>query len=245
MGNTYQTMPLDPTTNYLKYGQKFPPTQMTYDQTSNNVAAINQRNDLSQLNDLINLSNTDLDNNFISTLTSIFHVGDTIIIYESISGYISSGALLSNITIKPGTYVISKIVEGSRHPIRISKTGKAAGAWIDGMTLYKPLSGFFVEDSISTSQPLVPIFTDTKTQGFWGDDSIGLNLPNLFIEGEKVIVTKNIVGYKTSTSLKRAKFIKPGTYYIYKYVEDATHPLNITSNPGIAGTWVDTTYIEK
>ena len=31
--------------NYLKYGQKFPPTQMTYDQTSNNVAAINQRND--------------------------------------------------------------------------------------------------------------------------------------------------------------------------------------------------------
>ena len=172
-------------------------------------------------------------------------MGDTIIIYESISGYISSGALLSNITIKPGTYVISKIVEGSRHPIRISKTGKAAGAWIDGMTLYKPLSGFFVEDSISTSQPLVPIFTDTKTQGFWGDDSIGLNLPNLFIEGEKVIVTKNIVGYKTSTSLKRAKFIKPGTYYIYKYVEDATHPLNITSNPGIAGTWVDTTYIEK
>ena len=81
MGNTYQTMPLDPTTNYLKYGQKFPPTQMTYDQTSNNVAAINQRNDLSQLNDLINLSNADLDNNFISTLTSIFHVGDTIIIY--------------------------------------------------------------------------------------------------------------------------------------------------------------------
>ena len=108
MGNTYQTMPLDPTTNYLKYGQKFPPTQMTYDQTSNNVAAINQRNDLSQLNDLINLSNADLDNNFISTLTSIFHVGDTIIIYESISGYISSGALLSNITIKPGTYEIGR-----------------------------------------------------------------------------------------------------------------------------------------
>ena len=72
-----------------------------------------------------------------------------------------------------------------------------------------------------------------------------LNLANLFFFFEIEKKTKNIVGYKTSTSLKRAKFIKPGTYYIYKYVEDATHPLNITSNPGIAGTWVDTTYIEK
>ncbi len=208
-----------------------------------------------------------------------FNVGDTVILSESIPGYISSGALIPSTTIKSGTYVIYQIVSGKRHPINISNDGNTAGSWGDVTKLYKPDSGFVVGDSVYVSTPTdgyvssisstsettvnpghyvvykvangkkhpVNISNDGKTAGSWVDAD-GLTLqtkPAPFTEGETVTVNKTIARYKTSIATKQAGVIKAGTYYIYKYIKDANHPLNITSKVGTPGSWVDTTHITK
>lgn len=93
----------------------------------------------------------------------------------------------------------------------------------------------------------VNISNDGNTVGSWIDaDVLTLQTkPAPFTEGEIITVSQTIARYKTSIATKQAGVIKAGTYYVYKYIEDANHPLNITSKVGTPGSWVDTTHITK
>ena len=81
-----------------------------------------------------------------------FNVGDTVILYEDVPGYRSSNVLISNQTVKAGTYTIYQLASGKRHPVNLSSSDSMPGTWVDTSKLYKQPSGFFVGDSVYVSE---------------------------------------------------------------------------------------------
>lgn len=81
-----------------------------------------------------------------------FNVEETVMLYESIPGYRTSGALLSNQIVEAGTYTVYQVANNARHPVKISSPTNTSGIWIDTSKLYKQPSGFFVGDSVYVSE---------------------------------------------------------------------------------------------
>jgi N-acetylmuramoyl-L-alanine amidase CwlA len=57
--------------------------------------------------------------------------GNQVQLTKSISGYVSSDSETPSSTLKSGKYIIFKVNKGSNHPINISKSPTAPGAWVD------------------------------------------------------------------------------------------------------------------
>lgn len=81
-----------------------------------------------------------------------FNVGEEVILYDTIPGFISSKALASTAKVEAGTYVIDEIANDSRHPIKLLKVGGQKGLWVNTSKLYKPACGFFPSDSVYVTQ---------------------------------------------------------------------------------------------
>lgn len=88
----------------------------------------------------------------------------------------------------------------------------------------------------------VNISKNGEAPGSWVDaDKLNFISSGIFQEGEIVNLSVEINGYTTSLDTKPSTKLRPGMYYIYKYVEDATHEVNITKTEGVPGAWVDAT----
>ena len=80
------------------------------------------------------------------------------------------------------------------------------------------------------------------TPGSWVDANQLTPLDSgFFEEGESVNLPLKINGYSTSLDMNPSTTLSPGTYYIYKYVKNAPHEVNITKTKGVPGAWVDAT----
>lgn len=93
-----------------------------------------------------------------------FHVGDTVVLYEEVPAYRSANVLISNQTVKAGTYTVYQLASGKRHPIYISSDENTPGTWIDSSKLYKQPSGFFVGDSVYVDETTKGYDTSTSSE---------------------------------------------------------------------------------
>lgn len=86
----------------------------------------------------------------------------------------------------------------------------------------------------------VNISKNTLTPGSWVDaDKLNFISSGIFEEGETVNLPVEVKGYTTSLDTSPSTTLSPGTYYIYKYAEDAKHEVNISKTKGTPGAWVD------
>lgn len=76
--------------------------------------------------------------------------------------------------------------------------------------------------------------------GSWVNQSaLSLSNSQPFAVGDQVVVSKQLNGYGTSSTTISTTLVSTGTYYVYKYVEGATHAINISKSLGSPGSWVN------
>lgn len=143
------------------------------------------------------VSATDLKKN-----TKSLAIGNQVQLNTTASGYGTAASSSASSLLASGKYIVFKVSESSTHPVNISKSGIAPGAWVD-------------------------------------DENLSFISTTSFNNGDEVQVTKRINGYGTSSTTIATTSVNVGTYYVYKYVEGATHALNISKSASIPGSWVN------
>lgn len=114
-------------------------------------------------NSLIGSSNPTPDDETNASVRT-FNVGQRVKVYSEISGYSTSKALAASTKVKPGTYKIYKIAEGTRHSINISTSGTVAGAWVNSSDIQSTISGFKAKDQVQVNTTIDGYNTSTSTQ---------------------------------------------------------------------------------
>ena len=122
-----------------------------------------------------------------------FHVGDTVILYEDVPGYRSSNVLISNQTVKAGTYTIYQLASDKRHPVNLSSSDSMPGTWVDTTKLYKQPSGFFVGDSVYVSETTKGYDSST------GSESTSMIEPGYYIVDQTADGSKHPVHISSDT----------------------------------------------
>ncbi len=107
-------------------------------------------------------------------LLNEFHIGEEVILYAPIPGFISSKGLVSTAKVEAGTYLIEDISIDSRHPLKLLKVGNSKGIWVDANQLFKPACGFFPSDGVYVRQ-LTPGYETAM-----GTDSVTTIIPGYY-----------------------------------------------------------------
>ncbi|MGL4337772.1 MAG: peptidoglycan recognition protein family protein [Turicibacter sp.] len=82
-----------------------------------------------------------------------------------------------------------------------------------------------------------------KSPDVWIDVS-AIKKASIGAPGDRVILRSDTLGYTSSSDTKPTTTLKSGTYYIYKYVLNAPHAVNISQDETKPGAWVDESSIE-
>lgn len=102
-------------------------------------------------------------------------------------------------------------------------------------------SGKYIVFKVSDGSPhSINLSKSGIAPGAWVDETnVSFISTQSFNHGEQVEVVKRINGYGTSTTTIATTSVNVGTYYVYKYVEGATHALNISKLATTPGSWVN------
>lgn len=97
----------------------------------------------------------DFNQNSFTYLTDAhpFSVGEEVLLYESIPGFLSSKAFVPSTKVEAGTYIIDQVAFDAPHPIKLLKDEVKKGIWVNSDKLYKPACGFFPSDSVYVINP--------------------------------------------------------------------------------------------
>ena len=102
-------------------------------------------------------------------------------------------------------------------------------------------SGKYIVFKVSDGSPhSINLSKSGIAPGAWVDETnVSFISTQSFNHGDQVEVVKRINGYGTSTTTIATTSVNVGTYYVYKYVEGATHALNISKSATTPGSWVN------